>query len=124
MRQEGMIKAKYGPKEKYGQWAEEQAHGLGWDGVAANLARSLAQPTADVTPENVREKILRHNDTAIKNPKYGFHAAYKDTQPKIFYQDDEATAKRKLEESRKIPGMFKKPKMSSLNTFNPAPAGT
>ena len=110
-KQLGKLKEKRGPKEKFPEWAVEQAHGLGADGVAANIARGLAKTTADITPTNVRESILRHADAANKNPKF-VTKAYEKTQPVAIFQDDEATMKRKIKDSKKNEPAWKKLKTS------------
>jgi len=107
LKQQGVIKPKHKVYQQLDAWAPRQAEGLGQDAIAANLARELAKETADVTPQNVRESILRHADKALANPKY-VTQAYDKTQPVTFFQDDEATMKRKLAEAKKNVPAWKK----------------
>ena len=98
---DGVVKTKRGPKQKLEEWAPVQAAGMGWDGVVTDIARKYGTKYADIGIDQVRESILRHDDAAKANPKYVQHA-YKDTQPKTLFADDEATMKRKLNDASQI----------------------
>lgn len=111
LKQEGKLRPKEHIKKKLEDWAPRQAAGIGWDATASKLAMDLAKETKDVEIDDIRQSILRHSDAAVKNPKF-VSQAYFQSQPVTFFQDDEATVKRKLKEAKKNEPIWKKLKKS------------